>query len=323
MKTIGNAIGLRAWVLMASALMLLGAPSLAQESSRPADQYFDSNGARIRYIEAGEGEPLLLVHGFSVNTEFQWGGNLNRLAENFHVIAMDARGHGKSERLHGPEHYGEAMVRDCVRLLDHLGIEKAHVMGYSMGGAITMNLLANHPERVKSAIVGGNGWATPDEDSDELIERIATGLENGEGIKPVIRALRPKDQEPMPEEQLNQLNAMAMANNDPHALASVIRAFPEFVVAREQLETNAVPTLIIIGSIDPQMRYVDPAREVMANLQVVELEGDNHMTAPRNPDYYTAAIAFFSGEDPNEVLLAKEATGETEQNAEPAGVAGH
>lgn len=307
----------RAGILATFAVLLAGA-SYAQQAQRPADQFFDSDGVQIRYVEAGEGEPLLLIHGFSVNTEFQWGSNLNKLAEDFHVVAMDVRGHGKSGKPHGAENYGQAIIEDAVRLLDHLGIEKAHVMGYSMGGAITLNLVANHPERVKSAIVGGNGWAQPGEDMDTLIETIAAGLENGQGIKPLILALTPPGQEPMPEPQLEQMNAMAMAANDPLALASVARGFADFAIPAEKLAANQVPTTIIIGTADPMKRLVPPAVEVMANLQVVELEGDNHMTAARNPDYYTAAVAFFGGDDPNQVLMASKEAASAEAEGQPA-----
>ncbi len=315
----------RSTLLAACMLAIAAGVSHAEQASRPADQFFDSNGVQIRYIEAGEGEPLLLIHGFSVTTEFQWGSNIGRLAEEFHVIAFDARGHGKSARPHGAENYGQEMVEDAVRLLDHLGIEKARVMGYSMGGAMTLNLVANHPDRVTSAIIGGNGWAQPGEDMESLIETIASGLENGEGIKPLILALTPPGEDPMPEAQLNQFNSMAMAANDPLALASVARGFTGFAVSKEKLLANEVPTTIIIGTADPMIRLVPPAVEVMSNLQVVELEGDNHMTAPRNPRFYMAAIAFFNGQDPNAVLLAQDKSAdESAQDAEavPA-VAGH
>jgi pimeloyl-ACP methyl ester carboxylesterase len=273
-------------------LTLLVGVAAAQQTA-PPDNFFDAGGVNIRYIEKGEGEPLLLIHGFSVNTEFQWGGNLNRLAENYRVVALDARGHGKSDKPHGPEHYGALMADDCIRLLDHLDIDRAHVMGYSMGGAIVLNLVARYPDRLLSAVVGGNGWARPGDEMEGFIEVLAQGLENGEGIKPLLLALTPAGQEPMPEQQLNQMNAMAMAVNDPLALASVARSFPGFQVSREALESNRVPTTIIIGSVDPLYQLVPPAREVMSNLSVVVLEGDNHMTAPRNPAFYDAALAHF------------------------------
>jgi pimeloyl-ACP methyl ester carboxylesterase len=314
----GHAIRQILLTLCLFAIALGGA--FAQQATRPADQFFDSNGVQIRYVEVGGGEPLLLIHGFSVTTEFQWGSWLNKLAEDFHVIAFDARGHGKSGKPHGAENYGPEMVEDAIRLLDHLGIEKAHVMGYSMGAAITLNLVANHPERVTSAIVGGNGWTQADSEMEGMIEALATGLENGQGIKSLIIALTPPGQEPMPEQQLEQFNAMAMAANDPLALASVARGFTGFTIPREKLAANEVPTTIIIGTADPMIRFVPPAVEVMPNLQVVELEGDNHMTAPRNPDYYTAALAFFNGEDPHAALAPTEVA--TEAESVP-GIAGH
>lgn len=290
------------------------APSSEQQAPaqavRPADQFFDSNGVKIRYIEMGQGEPLLLIHGFSVNTEFQWGGNLARLAEKYRVIAMDCRGHGKSDKPHGAENYGAAMIEDPIRLLDHLGIEKAHVMGYSMGGAITINLVARHPDRVISAIVGGNGWTPGGPEMEELTNTIATGLENGQGIKPLILALTPEGQAPMPEAQLEQLNSMAMAANDPAALASVARGMVALAVPREMIEKNQVPTEIIVGTADPLSRLVGPTREAMPNLQVVLLDGDNHMTAPRNPAYYDAALAHLAEFDSDPATFVA---------AEPAG----
>lgn len=318
MKTPRIRVLARAMALLIALLAMSVAPLFAQATSeRPADQFFDSDGVQIRYVEMGQGEPLLLMHGFAVNIEFQWGSHLKTLAEQYRVIAFDARGHGKSGKPHGDEHYGPEMAEDAIRLMDHLGIGKARVMGYSMGGALTLNLVANHPDRLVSAIIGGNGWAQPGGEMDQFVDTLVTGLESGEGIKPLIVALVPEGSEPPTEEQLNQINAMAMAANDPIALASVARGFRHFMVEREALAANQVPTAIIIGSVDPLRRLVAPTVETMANLQVVVLEGDDHGEAPRNPDYYMAALAFFDGKDPNAVLVAAKQPAATEAEAAP------
>ncbi len=118
---------------------------------------FDSNGVKIRYLVEGEGEPVLLIHGFVVNKELQWGlpGTIKALAKDHRVIALDNRGHGKSGKPTDPKKYGMEMVEDAVRLLDHLKIKKAHVVGYSMGAVITAKLMVTHPDRLLSATLGG------------------------------------------------------------------------------------------------------------------------------------------------------------------------
>ena len=105
------------------------------------DLFFDSDGVKIRYIDQGprDGEPVVLIHGGFMNAETMWAepGVIEALDDAFRVIALDLRGHGKSDKPHDPRQYGNPFVEDIVRLLDHLDIEKAHVVAYSMGGRIT------------------------------------------------------------------------------------------------------------------------------------------------------------------------------------------
>src|SRR5258708_36291477 len=118
--------------------------------STPKDLFFDSNGVKIHYNVFGKGEPVLLIHGFTVNIQKQWGapGIIKELSKDYQVIALDNRGHGLSDKPHGPEKYGKEMAEDAIRLLDHLKIKKAHVVGYSMGAMITNYLVVSHPDRI-------------------------------------------------------------------------------------------------------------------------------------------------------------------------------
>ncbi len=129
---------------------------------------FDSDGVNIHYIVEGEGEPVLLIHGYGSSHFGNWiiPGVFGMLKKDYQVIALDNRGHGKSDKPENREAYGEAMVDDAVRLLDHLEIESAHVMGYSMGGMITMKMMVDHPDRVRSGVVGGMGWVQPVEGTE-------------------------------------------------------------------------------------------------------------------------------------------------------------
>src|SRR5919106_6950659 len=116
------------WLLFAI-ISLLCSLALGQE------HYFDSAGARIRYVDHSAGAPVLLLHGFTGSIERSWieTGVLPDLARDYRVVAFDLRGHGGSDKPRDPRAYDEVGV-DAVRLLDHLEISRAHVVGYSLGG---------------------------------------------------------------------------------------------------------------------------------------------------------------------------------------------
>src|SRR5208283_1518792 len=104
------------------------------------------------YTVAGEGEPVVLIHGWNSSGGVNWAlpGTLGLLAKDHKVITLDVRGHGLSDKPTKEEDYGPELVEDVVRLLDHLKIEKAHIVGYSMGGIMTAKFLAKHPDRALS-----------------------------------------------------------------------------------------------------------------------------------------------------------------------------
>src|SRR5215510_1197064 len=139
-------------VLVASVLLFLAAGVSAQ------DHFFDSNGVRIRYVERGAGEPVLLIHGYTRNLDTNWIDTcvLENLARDHRVIAFDLRGHGNSGKPHEPAAYGGQMVQDAIRLLDHLKIQRAHFVGYSLGAIITAKLLTTNADRFLTATLGGH-----------------------------------------------------------------------------------------------------------------------------------------------------------------------
>lgn len=275
---------MKRWTIFAAAMLML--PAMLAAAAE--DQYFDSDGVQIRYIVEGEGEPVVLVHGFSANLDLNFGipGVIDALAQDYQVIALDCRGHGKSDKPHGAGNYGMKMVNDVIRLMDHLNIDRAHIGGYSMGGFLTMKLIHEYPDRAISAMPGGAGRPMTSEESNGLQEGLAQSLESGNGIGPLLKALTPEGQpEPTPE-QLAQINTMLMATNDPIALAGVIRGMQDFALTDEQLEANEVPTLVLVGEIDPlNEQTVGPLNGVMSNVEIIELPGRDHMSAFADPGY--------------------------------------
>lgn len=137
-------------------------------TARVPGEYFDSNGVRIHYTVEGAGEPLILIHGLAANADINWrrAGVNAMLRKDFQVIAFDCRGHGLSDKPHEKSQYGLEMVNDVTRLMDHLGVEKAHVAGYSMGGFIALEVAIRHPERVRSVALCASGWKDPTGDNN-------------------------------------------------------------------------------------------------------------------------------------------------------------
>jgi pimeloyl-ACP methyl ester carboxylesterase len=258
------------------------------------DQFFDSNGVKIRYTMAGKGEPVLLIHGFTANIEMQWAlpGIIKALAD-YQVIAIDNRGHGKSDKPHDPKKYGKEMAEDAVRLLDHLKIKKAHVVGYSMGAIITKKLLFTHPDRLLSATLGGSGGLREGGDATFFLN-LADSLEQGKGMGPLIEALTPPGRPKPTAEQLEAINTMLTLMNDTKALAAVMRGFTELGVADDALKSNRVPTLAIIGADDPLKPGVDALDGKLANLETVVIKNTDHMSAFASPEFSKSLRAFLA-----------------------------
>lgn len=272
--------------LALSTVLALAAGAVSQASgSEAVSSTFDSDGMKIHYRVQGVGEPLLLIHGLAGSAEADWtyNGMLDRLAAEFRVIAPDARGHGNSDKPHDPDAYGLEMVEDLVRLLDHLEIPRAHVVGYSMGGFLALKLIEQAPERILSAVVGGAGWSRGDD--WELMSTLADSLERGDGIAPLFASMGPAGQPPPSPEQVQMMNQMVMSQNDPLALAATARSMRELTVTEEALRANRVPTLAIVGSLDQLKVGVDALEGVMSALEVELIEGADHMTAVMNPEY--------------------------------------
>ena len=170
------------------------------QSEATTQTFTASDGVAIHYQVQGRGDPVVLLHGITGTAASNWGaaGIIDRLAEEFQVIAVDQRGHGKSDKPHDPASYGERMALDVVDLLDHLRLQQAHVVGYSMGGFITMKLVALAPDRLLSAVVGGAGWPSAELRDDEMFDALAVSLEEGKGGGPLVEFLWPGDEPPPP-----------------------------------------------------------------------------------------------------------------------------
>src|SRR3954447_12647981 len=285
---------MRKMLIARRSLLALGAYCLSPDADAAEERFFDSAGIRIRYIEEGRGEPVVLVHGYTSDAEAQWTrtGVLQTLAARYRVIALDARGHGSSGKPHGPAQYGPEMGFDILRLLDHLNITRAHIVGYSMGAHIVAQLVTTHPERFLTATLGGApgrfSWSLEDQ---QRVEREAAEMEQGLLRSQILR-LWPHGQLPPTEERILELSATQLAGQDPRALAAVRRSNPAQVVTLAQMAAVTVPTLGVVGTADPYLRQFVELKAVMPQLDLVTIEAASHGSALGRPEFSQAVLAF-------------------------------
>lgn len=265
------------------------------------DKYVESDGAMLRYVDVGRGETVVLIHGFAANLDLNWVGPriVATLSKDFRVVAFDCRGHGKSGKPHDAASYGTKMVNDIANLLDHLGVRRAHVVGYSMGANIAARFVTLHPDRAATVTLGGSGGHRGRADEHQRDdEELASSLEQGKGMLPLLRRLAPPGEPAPPELALELASRAVMARNDPLALAAVARGRHELAVGDEELKAVRVPLLAVVGTADPALRGVQELKDLLPRLQVVTIEGATHVGPPRGapsrPEFVAAVRSFIA-----------------------------
>lgn len=267
---------------------------------RVKGDYFEANGIRIHYTDEGKGEPVVLLHGFAVNADLAWRrrGITQTLAKDFRIIAMDLRGHGLSGKPHDSKQYGIMMVNDVVHLLDHLHIEKAHVVGYSLGGFITLKLASTHPERLFTASPLGAGWERPDNSAflDALVQ-LADTLESGHGIEPLGGYLDADREKPG---RLHTWGVLFMTRyfNDHLALAAMLKTLPDLGLTEEQVRRIPIPVCSIVGSRDLFKVSVDAMDGIVADHTVTVIDDADHVQTPLRPEMLDALERFLHEHGP-------------------------
>jgi pimeloyl-ACP methyl ester carboxylesterase len=244
---------------------------------------FDSDGVEIAYIDEGEGEPILLIHGFASNIAANWvdpGWVRTLLQSGRRVVAYDNRGHGKSEKLYDPEVYGApTMAEDARRLLDRLGIARADVLGYSMGARIATFLALAHPERVRSLILGGLGI--------NMVRGVV-------GSGPIAKALEAPRIEDVTNDTARSFRAFAeQTKSDLKALAACIRG-PREKITPERLATIAAPTLVAVGSKDVIAGSGPELATLIPGAQFLDIPGRDHMRAVGDSNFKRGVLDFLT-----------------------------
>jgi pimeloyl-ACP methyl ester carboxylesterase len=247
--------------------------------SAPPDQFFDSNGVRIRYVEQGQGPAIVLMHGYTgtLDRHFIANGVFANLARDYRVIAMDLRGHGKSDKPHDPNAYGETMAGDVVRLLDHLKIPRAHVLGYSLGAMIAGRLATMHPARlIGVAYVASLPFLEGATYMDTFARDSVKELESDLPFKSLVAAVQAPGAKPPSDDEIRQLVAPLVAANDVRAFAALWRGYKTLMVSNQQLNAVRVPSILITGSDDISAAGVPELNKTHPQIHTLVVPGAQH-----------------------------------------------
>ena len=227
-------------------LTCLALPGCVEAADAPTAQTLDANGVKIKYFVQGKGEPVVLIHGWLSSAWINWDlpGTTALLAKDYQVITLDMRGHGGSDKPTDEDAYGPELVEDIVRLLDHLKIEKAHIVGYSMGGIVAGNFIAKHPDRVLSGTLGGMGWLKEGDVAQWLFAQIG--------------------------------------KNDPNAKAQAVcgRSLSKLALTEDAIKSIKVPVAVLVGDKDDLIKklYVAPLQKVRDDWPVIEIKDADHIS---------------------------------------------
>lgn len=250
----------------------------------PRFSTFDRDGMEFSFFDEGErdGPPTLLIHGFASSALVNWvqPGWLHTLSQaGRRVIAIDNRGHGRSARPHDPAAYHPSlMAGDAVALLDHLGIARADVMGYSMGARISAFLALEHGERVRSLVWGGLG----------------IGLVHGVGDwDPIAEALLAPSLDDVTHERGRMFRAFAdKTGSDRRALAACISS-NRVLVSEAEAARIRQPVLIAVGTRDDIAGSPRDLAALLPDARAVDIPNRDHMLAVGDKVFKSAVLDFY------------------------------
>jgi pimeloyl-ACP methyl ester carboxylesterase len=239
------------WLAHVMFLTVIGLGPRPAAAQRVASGIFDANGVKIHYVTAGQGEPVILIHGLESDALINWRlpGIFRDLAQDHRVLALDLRGHGGSDKPRDENAYGLELMEDVVRLLDNLKIAKAHVVGYSLGGMVAFKLIAKHPDRVLSASIGGMGW-----------------FRDGSSLQSLWEQMPAREGRGAPPELIHSVGRLALS--------------------RDELKAIKIPLEIVVGAKDPvKSLCVEPLSRVRQDWPVIEIADAGHFNCIVKKEY--------------------------------------
>jgi len=253
---------------------------------------FHSGGLTLAYDDitpegGATAGAVLLAHGFATSRaenwrRLGWYGAFER--KGWRVLAMDMRGHGESEKPHDPNVYGrDELVGDLVRLMDHAGIGRVDLLGYSMGARLALQLALAHPDRLNNLIVGGVGgrmFEPPPATSPKMT---------------MAEAMRVDDPETIPEKTLKGFRLFADSQGEDRLALAAFSEGRNMALARDDIATITAPTLVVAGSRDEMAGDPQALADVIPGAKSVTLPACDHFSAIPHALFKAAVFDFLEG----------------------------
>lgn len=260
--------------------------------------YFDNDGCQLHYEDYGNGAPLLLVHGLGSSTR-DWEYQIPALAQHYRVIALDVRGHGRSDKPRGAYRIAD-FADDVAALIEYLQLPPVHLVGISMGGMIGFQLGVDRPELLRSLTIVNSGPEVKAKSPGDWLEiakrwTLARVLSLETIAKALAKLLFPKPE----QAELRRKVEERWPQNDKHAYLASLDAIIGWGV-RERLQRITCPTLVI--SADRDYTPVERKREYVAempNARLLVIKNSRHATPLDQPERFNSALLAFLGETAN------------------------
>jgi pimeloyl-ACP methyl ester carboxylesterase len=260
--------------LLIACIIVLATVGATSAQERTRGDFDADGGVRIHYEIIGEGPPVVLLHGFGASMS---GSPMPKTiltgVAGHRLIGMDIRGFGMSGRPDGPGSYGIETTRDVIRLLDHLGIRQADLFGFSMGGIIALKTAALYPDRIRSLVLGGQGWAS---------------LEDLQQMGRAAAELASRDTSALSPEERATLERLGR-----QAFGGFAAAYPALFVTPDELTHIACPVLAVLGGDDERVQRAEALRERVPQTQVVIIPGHGHADVVADTLFGQAIARFY------------------------------
>lgn len=273
-------LGLAACTDMRAASDRPGAPP---HFAQVPDQVLATPQASIRFRDYSDGSAVILLHGYTDRLGTM-EGLADSLAPSHRIIALDVRGFGQSTKYSDPARYGQAMLDDVLRLMDNRGIERAHLVGYSMGALMAANLAARHPDRVITATLLGIPYFGDSVAAREFFGPYVAAMRNdGPGFREFLDWVFPA----WSDSALVAITDSVTAANDKGAMVAALEGLVPLTLDR-LTEPPGIPVLAVVGSEDPLRPHVEQFAAWWPGSVLVRVPGADHETVLTHLNYMDA-----------------------------------
>jgi pimeloyl-ACP methyl ester carboxylesterase len=247
--------------------------------------------AQLAVDDRGSGDAIVLLHGFPLTHEI-WNAQADALAKTHRVVRPDLRGMGGSTPTHGP-YLMESLAGDVAAMLDALGIERATIVGHSLGGYVALAFARMYVERVERLALFGTRLGEDTPERAQFRETLASQIEAAASIEPAVEAFLPQLLAPAANRDLRARVAAIVRQNGPIGAAAMLRGMAVRSSSEDIAGDIDVPTIVVAGAYDPFLPPAEAAASAAAfpRCRLVTCERSGHLPMLEEPEQTNATLA--------------------------------